>query len=94
MTKLFRSGELRTMDRSVRSAAPARELAPKKKSGGVKFADEVVSEEKKSTDYKLEPDESGTVKLGWSWDDGDSSSGESSNSETQTKVNYKYFLVE
>jgi hypothetical protein len=73
------------MDRSERSSAPDREIAPKKK-GGVKFADEVEQPEIKSVNFNVEPDESGTVKLGWSWEDGDSSSDESSNSESQTKV--------
>lgn len=77
------------MDRSVRSAAPAREIPPKKKKGGVRFADDAEPEEKSPPKVNFEPDESGTVKLGWSWDDGDSSSEESSSNESQTKVNQK-----
>jgi hypothetical protein len=74
------------MDRSVRSAAPAREIPPKKKKGGVRFADDIEPEEKAAPELNYEPDESGTVKLGWSWDDGESSSEESSSNESQTKV--------
>lgn len=74
------------MDRSVRSGAPAREIPPKKKKGGVRFADEAEPEEKAQPELDFKPDESGPVTLGWSWDDGESSSEESSSSESQTKV--------
>ncbi|XP_059477451.1 unconventional prefoldin RPB5 interactor [Neocloeon triangulifer] len=74
------SGELRTMNRSERSGAPAREVPPpekKKKKVGVKFADEEV---------KQEEEEPSVVKLGWTWDDSASSSSDSSTADEPEKT--------
>ncbi|CAB3380547.1 Hypothetical predicted protein [Cloeon dipterum] len=85
------SGELRTMDRSERSSAPAREIPPakKKKKGGVKFAEDTAAEPKEEKKEAPEEEKKRTVKLGWTWNDGasnSSSSDEGTSTEPQNKV--------
>ncbi|CAB3380545.1 Hypothetical predicted protein [Cloeon dipterum] len=85
------SGELRTMDRSERSSAPAREIPPakKKKKGGVKFAEDTAAEPKEEKKEAPEEEKKRTVKLGWTWNDGasnSSSSDEGTSTEPQNKT--------